>query len=117
GGGRPGRLDGLLQPVERAGADIAVDNTECGKSRGCGLLPDALPGQPRGLKGLGHPDILPFGCESLHENRAGENLDQWYAPALPAWSDFRSCPLFRLKTSSQQSRLIGVTRTSRLRAP
>jgi hypothetical protein len=65
-----------------------------------------LPGQLRGLKGLGHPDILPFGCASLHENGAGEKLDQWYDPALPAWSDFRSWPLFRRKTSSQLSRLI-----------
>jgi hypothetical protein len=88
GGGRPGRLDGLLQPIERAGADIAVDNTECGKRHGCGLLRDALPGQPRGVKGLGHPDFLPFGCASLHENGAGEKLGQWHDSALPAWSDF-----------------------------
>ena len=67
----------------RAGADIAVDNTECGKRHGCSLLRDALPGQPRGLKGLGHPDILPFGCASLHQNGAGEKLGQWHDSALP----------------------------------
>jgi hypothetical protein len=48
-----------------------------------------LPGQPRGLKGLGHPDILPFGRASLHENGAGEKFDQWHDSAFSAWSDFR----------------------------
>ena len=114
GAGRPGCVDGLLQPIKRAGADIAVDNTECGKRRGCGLLRDALPGQSRDLKGLGHPDILPFGCASLHENGAGEKLDQWHEPVLLASSYFRSwhetemaprptCVRFRGKSGSRIS--------------
>src|SRR5258707_9432392 len=81
GGGRPGRLDGLLQPIERAGADIAVDNTECGKRHGWGLLPDTLPGQPRGLKGLGHPDILPCARPKL---AVYTQLTRIGNPTLPA---------------------------------
>jgi hypothetical protein len=42
-GGRSARLDGLLQPIERAGADIAVDDTECGKHRGGRLFSVVLP--------------------------------------------------------------------------
>jgi hypothetical protein len=59
-GGRPTCLDGLLQRIERAGADIAVDDTERGKHRGGGMFSGVLPGQPRGLKGVGHPDVLVF---------------------------------------------------------
>ena len=46
---RPAGLDGLLEPIERAGADIAVDDAECGKRQGGGLLPGVVRGQHRGL--------------------------------------------------------------------
>ena len=57
-GGRPTCLDGLLQCIERAGADIAVDDTERGKHRGGGLFSGVLPRQPRGLRVLAIPDVL-----------------------------------------------------------
>src|ERR1700733_8429144 len=53
----PPRLDALLQSIERAGADIAIDHTECGKRQGGGLLPGVVRGQHRGLS-LDHPGVL-----------------------------------------------------------
>ena len=50
---------GLLERIERAGADIAVDDAECCESRGCGQWPGFNPGQRRRLKGSGHSCVLP----------------------------------------------------------
>ena len=72
GRGRPACLDGLLQPIKRAGADIAVDNTECGKRHGGGLFPGVLPGQHRGLKGLGHRGVLPLIAQVCTKIAPGE---------------------------------------------
>ena len=54
---RSARLDGLLQPIERAGADIAIDHTECGKHHCGGRLSGIVRWQHLGLS-LGHPGVL-----------------------------------------------------------
>jgi hypothetical protein len=46
GGWRSARLDGLLEPIERAGADIAVHDTKRAKNQGGGPLSGTSPGQP-----------------------------------------------------------------------
>jgi hypothetical protein len=56
---RSGGIRGLLEPIERAGADVAVDNAERRKSRGSGHLSGFTPGQRRHLKGSGHSCVLP----------------------------------------------------------
>jgi hypothetical protein len=54
-----GGVCGLLERIERAGADIAVDDAECCESRAGGQLPGFNPGQRRRLKGSGHFCALP----------------------------------------------------------
>ena len=56
---RSGGICGLLEPIERAGADVAVDDAERRESRGGGHLPGFNPGQRRRLKGSGHSCVLP----------------------------------------------------------
>jgi hypothetical protein len=55
-----------LRPIERAGADIAIDHTHRrgGKFRG------VLPAQHGDLKGIGHPNLPSLVPASLHENDA-----------------------------------------------
>jgi hypothetical protein len=59
--GPSGAGDRLLQPVERAGADIAIDHPERGQNRDRGQLSGLMRRREVrfevGLKGLGHPDI------------------------------------------------------------
>ena len=50
---------GLLERIERAGADIAVDDAERRESGGGGQRPGFDPGQRRRLKGSGHSCVLP----------------------------------------------------------
>jgi hypothetical protein len=52
--------DGLLQPVERAGADVAVDDTECRQHGNGWQLPGMLQRPPLGLKDVGHADVPSF---------------------------------------------------------
>ena len=47
-------LRGLLESVECAGADIAVDDAESGQSRGDGQLPSFNLGQRSRLEASGH---------------------------------------------------------------
>jgi hypothetical protein len=54
-----GGICGLLEPIERAGADVAVDDAERRQGRGSGHLPGFNLGQRRGLKGSGHSCVLP----------------------------------------------------------
>ena len=52
--GPPAGFDRLFQPIERAGADIAVDDTKRREHHNGGLLPGTLPRDFPGLKGISH---------------------------------------------------------------
>ena len=62
GRGRPAGVDGLFQSVQRAGADIAVDNSKCRQHRGGGQLVGILPRPPLSLKDLSHAHVPSDGC-------------------------------------------------------
>src|SRR5262249_4177972 len=66
-GGLPARPYGLLQCIEGAGADVAVNDAESGQGRGGDLFSSVLPEYPRGLNAVGHANVLSFRCSSLHE--------------------------------------------------
>ena len=82
GRGCPAGLDGLLQPIERAGADIAVDNAECGKRHNNGPFTRSLVGQHGGLKGIGHRSVLPsvvqFGTKKAPTRSAGQLISRCF---------------------------------------
>jgi hypothetical protein len=71
----PAGVDGLLQLVERAGANIAVDDAERREHHNGGQPSGVLLRHPIGrLKGLGHPNVPSLNFESMHENGALESL-------------------------------------------
>src|ERR1700730_12364329 len=65
---------GLLESIERAGADIAVDDAECRESRGDGQLTRSNPGQRRRLKGSAHYCVPPDDCIIRRQNAWREDL-------------------------------------------
>jgi hypothetical protein len=90
GRGPAASVDGLLQPVERAVSDIAVNDTACREHRKGGLLFDSLPRDRRALKGLGHPDAPSFGCK--YARKAALESERCLNGVLVARSSVFSCP-------------------------
>src|SRR5208283_3584055 len=87
---RSGGVCGLLEPIERAGADIAVDDAECGESRGGGQLPGFDPGQRRRFKGSGHSCVLPDPRKSEPKLLQRKPMDVGALGIIPAiaWHPF-----------------------------
>jgi len=64
--GPPAGVDRLLQPIERAGANIAVDDAESREHHDGGQLSDVLRRHPiASVKGLGHPKVPSPGNAAL----------------------------------------------------
>jgi hypothetical protein len=62
------RLGGLLEGVERARSDIAIDDAERRESSGGGQRPGVTPQQRSLWYGTLHPSLLRRGCASLQQN-------------------------------------------------
>src|SRR5579871_4611002 len=89
GRGSTARVDRLFQPVERTGADVAVDNSKGCQHCSCRQLVGILPRLPPSLKDLGHAHVPSNSCPEYARKSRVEKVSgavrQWHG-----WQAYRA---------------------------